>query len=111
MRASGKIKQFVADCVERISRGYDPERIILFGSYAYGEPSEDSDVDFLVVKSTEERAFDRRLKVARLISTPHRLVPVDVIVLTSEEIEERVRIGDQFLQQILEKGEVVYARR
>ncbi|MFH1549201.1 MAG: nucleotidyltransferase domain-containing protein [Planctomycetota bacterium] len=110
MKASEEIERFVAGCVRRIENGYHPERIILFGSYAYGQPSEDSDVDFLIVKSTKDRPFDRRLQVARLISDPHRAVPVDLFVLTPEEIEDRLDAGDQFLQEILDKGEVVYAR-
>jgi len=109
MTADRKIKQVIIEMVEKIKREYKPKKIILFGSYAYGTPDRDSDIDFLIIKETQERPIDRRVSVARLVSDPKHLIPFESIVLTQQEVDERLKIGDQFLKEILQKGEVLYA--
>jgi predicted nucleotidyltransferase len=99
----------IAAIVEKIRREYHPEKIVLFGSYACGMPGKDSDVDLLIVKETKERPIDRRLAVARIISDSRRTIPVDAIVLTPGEIESRLEIGDQFIEEITRHGSVLYA--
>ena len=103
------IKQAISDIVEKLKKRYRPEKVILYGSFAYGEPNEDSDIDFLIVKDTEERPIDRRITVRRILSDPKRLIPIETIVITPKELKERQKIGDQFLEEILSKGEVLYA--
>jgi predicted nucleotidyltransferase len=102
-------RTLVLDVVERIRRGYGPERIVLFGSYATGTAGPDSDIDLLIVKKTRARPIDRRVEVAQAAAGSHRRVPLEPIVLTPEEVEARLRAGDQFIQWILEHGEVLYA--
>lgn len=104
MEARGVITQMV----EKIVASYHPTRIILFGSYAYGEPDEDSDIDLLIVKQTNERPIDRRVKVREIVSDRTRRIPFEPIVLTQEELDKRLRIGDQFIQEILARGEMLY---
>ncbi len=90
-----------------IAEKFRPERIILFGSYAYGTPTDDSDVDFLVVMETDERPT----KVAgRVLTRTQRHFPLDVLVRTPTELARRIRLGDCFLREIVEKGEVLYER-
>ena len=108
-KVSRKVGEEIQVIVQKIIEGYAPQRIILFGSYAHGEPNADSDLDLLIIKGTSERPMDRHLRVRRLVSTPGRRLPFDPLVLTPEEINERLDIGDQFVQDILAQGDVLYA--
>jgi predicted nucleotidyltransferase len=95
--------------VRRVVDVYRPEKIILFGSYAYGRPSADSDLDLLIIKKTAERFIDRWTSVRKIVSDPNRSIPFEPLVLTPQEVKERLAIGDQFIEEIITKGEVVYA--
>jgi uncharacterized protein len=96
-----KIKDLVAVIVE----GFDPERIILFGSWAWGSPGPDSDVDVLVIKKTNNSR-----QLARQIdgSLFPRLFPLDILVYNPDQLEERTRSGDFFVKDILDNGKVLY---
>lgn len=109
MTASAATKRLIRDIVDKIRREYRPERIVLFGSYANGNPGPDSDIDLLIVKETSDRPIDRRVKVAGIAADPHRLIPLEPIVVTPAEVEARTAIGDQFLAEILATGETLYA--
>lgn len=111
MISNEELKQTINIIVEKIKNEYKPEKIILFGSYAYGRPNEDSDIDLLIIKNTSERPIDRRVAVRKLVSDPSRLVAFEPIVLTPQEIQRRLDIGDQFFQEIIEKGNVLYDRQ
>jgi predicted nucleotidyltransferase len=102
-------REVIEDILERLLAGYTPQKVILFGSYAYGNPRPGSDIDLLIIKETSERFIDRWVTVRRLLSDPKRLVPLETLVLTPEEIAARLAIGDQFLAEIMNKGEVLYA--
>lgn len=111
MTTDKKVRKTILKIVEKIKKEYQPNRIVLFGSYAYGKPDRDSDIDLLVIKKTHNRPIDRRVAVARIVSDPKRLIPVEPIVLTPKEVNERLKIGDQFIKEILKKGKVLYAAR
>ena len=89
---------------ERLKKEYHAEKVILFGSYARGEATKDSDVDILVIAPTSERFFERMATVKRLIRDLRNGLPIAPIVLTQEEIDKRVEIRDQFIREILEEG-------
>lgn len=89
---------------ERLKKEYHAEKVVLFGSYATGEYTQDSDVDILVIAPTKERFFKRMASVKRLIRDLRNGLPVAPIVLTPEEVEKRKKVGDQFIIEILEKG-------
>lgn len=89
---------------ERLKKEYGAQRVILFGSYARGEATEDSDVDILVVAPTGERFFERLATVKRLIRDLRKGLAVAPIVLTEEELDNRLVKGDQFLQEIVKTG-------
>ena len=95
--------------VRRVVDAYRPDKIILFGSYAYGKPSADSDLDLLIIKKTSERFIDRWTNVRKIVSDPKRSIPFEPIVLTPREVDERLAMGDQFIEEIMTKGEVLYA--
>jgi predicted nucleotidyltransferase len=89
---------------KRLKKEYKAERVILFGSYAKGKATEESDMDILIIAPTTERFFERMATVKRLIRDLRNGLAVAPIVLTKQEVEERVKIGDQFVKEILEKG-------
>jgi len=89
---------------ERLKKNYNAEKVILFGSYARGEETEDSDVDLLVISPRKERFFERIASTKRLIRDLRNGLPVAPIVLTPEEAEKRKNIGDQFIMDIFENG-------
>lgn len=96
--------------IERIVSELKPEKIILFGSYAYGNPTPDSDVDLLVIMKTTAKEIDRYVAVSNLLYP--RQFPVDILVKTPEEMEAETRKkGNFFLREILKKGKVLYERR
>ncbi len=99
----------VEGIVKRIAEGYAPLRIILFGSHAWGQPDEDSDIDLLIVKETGGRIIDRWVAVRELIADPERRTPVEPIVVTPSELSQRLAAGDQFFQRILDQGKLLYA--
>ncbi len=97
--------------VDKIAASYKPQKIILFGSYAYGEPDQDSDIDLLIIKETNERPIDRTVKVRKIVSNRTRRILFELIVITQNEMAERIRIGDQFIDEILTKGEALYEEK
>ncbi|MBI2457612.1 MAG: nucleotidyltransferase domain-containing protein [candidate division NC10 bacterium] len=95
--------------VKRIGEGYQPLKVILFGSHAWGQPTEDGDIDLLIVKETSDRFIDRWVAVRDLIADPARRIPVEPIVLTPQELDRRIERGDQFFQRIVTHGKLLYA--
>ncbi|MCX7839976.1 MAG: nucleotidyltransferase domain-containing protein [Anaerolineae bacterium] len=96
--------------VQRIVQQFNPEKVILFGSYAYGKPNIDSDVDLLVVMESDERPARRTARVLGAILDV-KTFPMDLLVRTPQELEHRLAIGDLFMQEVIERGKVLYARR
>ncbi len=109
MNGDDRIRAAIQEIVRRLITEYAPQKIILFGSYAYGHPDEDSDIDLLIIKETPERFLDRMDTVRRLARGTHRFIPFEPLVFTPQEIERRLKIGDQFIAEIIERGEVLYA--
>lgn len=87
-----------------------PKRIVLFGSYAYGKPTPDSDVDFLLICDEKSKEKRQQTYLAASKALDPRPFPVDIIVRHSDEVEERIKHGDYFLQDIMEKGHILYER-
>ncbi|MDI6733562.1 MAG: nucleotidyltransferase domain-containing protein [Planctomycetota bacterium] len=99
------------DIVEKIKKGYTPKKIILYGSFAYGHPDRNSDIDLLIIKDTSERHIDRRVRVRRIADIRDSSYPAfSPIVLTPRELNRRLQIGDQFVKEIINKGKVLYAK-
>jgi len=94
--------------VQRLVAALQPEKNILFGSYAYGKPTSDSDVDLLVILETIASSTERYLTVSRLLYP--RPFPVDILVRTPHEIEQALQKGDFFIKEIVSQGRVLYER-
>jgi predicted nucleotidyltransferase len=90
---------------DRIVQAFNPEQIILFGSYAYGTPTADSDVDLLVILPFEGKAPRKSLEILNSINPGFA---VDILVRTPEQVQQRLAWNDFFLQEIMDKGKVLY---
>ncbi len=98
-------KDIQATC-EDIVREFSPLQVILFGSYAYGTPSEESDVDLLVVMPIPKSEFrNKAVEIRQRI--PYRF-GMDLLVRSPEEIAYRVSYNDWFLREITEKGKLLH---
>lgn len=96
------IRRFARDVVER----FQPEKIVLFGSHAYGRPHEDSDVDILVVMPARNQ-LDQAARISQAIGPPFAL---DIIVRTPKNLRWRLAEGDSFLNEIMTRGKVLYEK-
>ena len=99
----GVLKQ-IKKIAERLKFDYQAERVILFGSYARGEEQEGSDVDLFIIAPAKERFFERGARVRRMVRDLSKGIPFSPIVLNRNEVNQRLKIGDQFVRQILEQG-------
>lgn len=95
----------IQDLCEKIAQRFQPDKIILFGSHAYGHPSDDSDIDLLVILPFEGRQTSQAI---RILNSLNALVPLDLLVQTPNQVEERLAMGDHFMRDILERGKVMY---
>lgn len=94
--------------IQKLVQELNPEKIVLFGSYAYGNPNPDSDVDLLVIMKTKASPKDRSWAVSRLLLP--RPFPVDILVKTPREVKQGLETGDFFLKEVLTRGKVLYDR-
>ena len=108
MLTATEIPERVERIVERIVETYAPQQVILFGSFAYGEPNSDSDLDLLIIKDTNASPLDRRVRVRRLAFEPDRFTPLSPLVLTPAELAHRLELGDPFFKEIVARGKVLY---
>lgn len=98
----------ITEVINRIILGFNPDKIILFGSYATGKPTENSDLDLLVIKDSKlsrpERAKELRKHLYGM------KVPMDLLVYTPSEIEESINIKYSFVNEVFKTGKTVYER-
>ena len=95
--------------VRRIVEGYAPDRIILFGSYAYGTPTEHSDLDLLIIKKHAEAKRAERAIAIRTLLWGTDAPAMDIIIRTPEEMAARLPLYYTVEAQALEKGRILYA--
>ena len=101
MIASQQIKKYVRKLVQQ----FQPERVVMFGSYASGNPRADSDVDLLVVVRHTGAAAEQAARIRQGIRAGF---PLDIIVRSPTAIQKRLAMGDAFIREILEKGKVLH---
>jgi len=104
MENQKEIKRIVKQIVDK----YKPEKIILFGSFAYGKPKPASDVDLLIIKKSKKKRVERIKKILMEVKTP---LPLEPLVYTPKELKERLDLGDFFFQTIFKKGKVLYEKQ
>ena len=98
----------IDEVVRQIAEKFEPQKIILFGSYARGKPRPESDVDMLVIMETPLKEVEQAIEICQQIDYKFGL---DLIVRTPERLARRLKMGDWFLRDILEEGKVVYESR
>ena len=103
--ATAKIIKSIA---RKLKEKYKAEKIILFGSYAEGNPRKDSDIDLLIIKKTKARHIDRAVLVRKILKDENRIVAIDTLVYTPDEINKRLKLEDDFVKNILDNGAVLY---
>ena len=101
-------QEAIDEVVRQIVEKFHPQKIILFGSYARGNPRPESDVDILVVMDTKLKESQQSLQIRRYLNL---FFGLDIILYTPKRLEERIAMGDCFVQDILEEGKVMYEAR
>lgn len=99
-------KQQIEKVVNTIVTCIEPDKVILFGSYAYGKPTEDSDLDILVVKDMNMDRNKRSIEVKKHLRGSK--IPIDIIVYTKDEIDSWTESESAFITQIIKDGKVLY---
>lgn len=101
-----KYKQKIPEMKEKIVKEFNPEKIILFGSYAWGNPTDDSDIDLFIIKKSVLSRLERQMELRRKLWGSD--IPMDLLVYTPEEVKKRLDIEDPFIEYIFSKGKILY---
>jgi predicted nucleotidyltransferase len=108
------IEELKFQIVERL-KPLNPDKIILFGSYAYGTPNEDSDIDLFLIKDDldikEMRSYKLELQKRLFDIQKKYLLGIDIFVDSTKRMQDRIEnVKDQFYEEILSKGKVIYGK-
>lgn len=90
---------------DQIVQGFNPDKVILFGSYANGKPDADSDVDIMVIMPFQGRSVDQAIEIRKNVSVN---IALDLMVRSPAQIEERLDSNDFFIKEIIDEGKVLY---
>jgi len=96
--------------VKRVVDNYHPEKIVLYGSYAYGNPTQESDIDLFIVKDENKKRIDRSCEVRKILRDI-KGISIQPVVFTNAELQERLKLEDDFILEIVNKGKVLYERK
>lgn len=99
----------IQEITDKIVKEFKPQKVVLFGSYAWGNPTKDSDLDFFVIKddpikNTREMAVD----LERILDD--RDTPLDLLVYKPDQVTKRLAMNDQFITKIFRDGRILYER-
>ncbi len=92
---------------QEITANFFPDKIILFGSYAYGTPTTNSDLDLLVILPFTGKNFYKSLEIYQSLNANF---PIDILARTPDDTEKRFRLGDPLIREALNKGKILYER-
>jgi predicted nucleotidyltransferase len=102
------VEEKLKEITQKLVREFQPEKVILFGSWAWGTPTRDSDVDLFIVQDASESTRETARRVDGSIFP--RPFPIDIIVYRPEQVERRMQLGDFFIKKILNEGRTLYAK-
>jgi len=94
---------------QKIIQHFAPEKIILFGSHAWGNPTTDSDIDFFIIKNTNKNRIEREYEL-RMQLVGNKFPPIDFVIHTPQEFERRLKMNDFFIHDIIKRGRTLYAK-
>ena len=98
----------IDDIVKRIAIKFNPDKIILFGSYAAGNPNSDSDIDLLIIKDTDLPRHKRSFDIQKLLIGS--MIPMDILVYTTKEFEQEKKEKSSFLYTAIKTSKILYER-
>ena len=99
--------EVISKTIKQIIEKFHPEKIIMFGSYTYGKPGQNSDLDLLIVMNYKGSS---KKQAAKILQNIDYHFPVDLIVRSTDQIHERIKLGDFFFKDIIDEGKVLYDR-
>lgn len=106
----GNIEKKISEVSDKIAREFKPDKIILFGSWAWGKPGPDSDVDLLVIKKSEKTRIERQRELRSIL--PHQYPPIDLLIYTPAELEKQINEKHNlFLEDIVRNGKTLYSKK
>lgn len=95
------MRKDIKSIAEFIKNKFNPQKIILFGSYGYGMPEKASDIDLFIIMDTDISVRDQAFLIRKEIKGD---IPIDLIVRTPKQVEERIKLGDFFIKRIMQNG-------
>ena len=106
MRQLKNANKFIKEAARRIGEKFHPQKVILFGSYASGNPNRESDIDLLIIFRDKKKLPQRYSDISRTLEP--RPFPVDLLVRSTKEIQDRLKLGDSFIKEVVQNGKVLY---
>lgn len=97
---------WVGEAVQAL-KAYDPEKIILFGSYASGQADQYSDIDLVIIKRTDKRFVERLVEAGSYLNLP---ISLDIFVYTPEEFQVMAEAENPFIEKVQREGRIVYEK-
>lgn len=101
------MEQEISKITDKIIKEFRPEKVILFGSYAWGNPKKNSDVDLLVIKNDPiKNTREMAVELEKILIK--RNLPLDLLVYKPEQLKKRLALKDAFLSKIISQGKILY---
>jgi len=100
-------ERLILELSDRIVNEFQPDRVVLFGSYAHGRPTGDSDVDLLVVLPFDGRSLAKSLEILNRVDPQF---PIDLLARRPDDVQRRYREGDPLIREAIDRGRVLYER-
>ncbi len=101
------IKKILKEVVEKIVNYYKPQKIILYGSYAYGKPDDSSDIDLFIIKNTSKSRMARFKEIKKILwDVNNSGIPILPIIFTENELSKINK--NVIINEIISKGEILY---
>ena len=98
----------IEEVKNRIVENFNPEKIILFGSYAYGNPNSESDLDLLIIQQSDLPSYKRTRPIKKCLRGIG--IPIDILVYTPEEVEQWKNASMAFVTHAIKDGKLLYGR-
>jgi len=103
-------EQDIQKITDTIVKEFNPQKVVLFGSYAWGNPTADSDIDLFIIKDDAKKSVrEMAIDVERILLP--RTSPIDIIVYKPAQVKEGLRDRNTFITRIITKGKILYDRR